>query len=332
MTDLDTVTGEATGSPAVRRGVLESPATLAMYAFVALVAALVVIGAFTTQGFLTTGNFRSILTATAFVGIMAVGSTLIMLGGSLFSVSLGMTTAVTSILFMYALQFGLVPAIIITLLVGTLIFTIQGAIIGSIGANPIIVTIGAGAIQEGVIGWLSPGDIVPPAGTDIGFLARPILGLPPSVYVFLAVAIVADLCMRHMRFGLQLYMLGENQPAARAAGLPVAALTTAAFAVAGFCVAIAGILIAGFANNVNLQVQGTYTFDVIAAILVGGTAVTGGRGSVGRTVIGALIIATITDMLLLRGASTGMQVLVKGLIVIVVVVLLHLARREGRIS
>lgn len=330
MTETDAITGGAAGLPAPRRTALSSPATLALYAFIALVAAAVIIGAVTTQGFLTVGNFRSILTATAFVGIMAVGSTLIMLGGSLFSVSLGMTTAVTSILFMYALQFGFVPAVVVTLVAGTLIFTIQGAAIGSIGANPIIVTIGAGAIQEGVIGWLSPGDIVPPAGVKIDFLAQTIFGLPPSVYVFLIVAVVADLCMRHTRFGLELYMLGENQPAARAAGLPVAFLTTAAFAVAGLCVAITGILIAGFAKNVNLQVQGTYTFDVIAAILVGGTAVTGGKGSVGRTVIGALIIATITDMLLLQGASTGMQILVKGLIVIVVVVLLHLARREGR--
>ena len=125
-------------------------------------------------------------------------------------------------------------------------------------------------------------------------------------------------------------MLGENHSAARAAGLPVEMLTTAAFAVAGVCVAITGLLVAGFARNVNLQVQGTYTFDVIAAILVGGNAVTGGRGSVGRTVIGALIIATISDMLLLLGASTGMQIFVKGVIVLVVVVLLHLTRRDGR--
>ena len=162
------------------------------------------------------------------------------------------------------------------------------------------------------------------------FLARTIFGLPFSVYVFLGLALVLDLCMRHTRFGLELYLLGENQPAARAAGLPVALLTTAAFAVAGFCVAVTGVLVAGFAQNVNLQVAGTYTFDAIAAILVGGSAVTGGWGSVGRTVIGALIIATVTDMLLLVGASTGMQILVKGLIVIMVVVLLHLSRRERR--
>lgn len=328
----DTITGRAASSRAARGPAPPSFATLAMYAFVALVAALVLIGAFSTQGFLTTGNFRAILTSTAFVGIMAVGATLIMLGGSLFSISLGMTTALTSILFMYALRFGVAPAIIVTLLAGTLVFTIQGAVIGSIGANPIIVTIGAGAIQEGVIGWFSPGDIVPPPGVDIDFLARTIVGLPLSVYVFLAVAIVTDLCMRHTRLGHEIYMLGENHSAARAAGLPVEMLTTAAFAVAGLCVAITGILVAGFAQNVNLQVQGTYTFDVIAAILVGGNAVTGGRGSVGRSVIGALIIATISDIQLLLGASTGMQILVKGLIVIVVVVLLHLTQREGRVS
>jgi ribose transport system permease protein len=294
------------------------------------VSALIVFGAFTTQGFLTVGNFYAILTATAFVGIIAVGSTLIMLSGNLFSISLGTTTAITAILFMFLLRYGTVPAIVLTLLAGTAIFVIQGALVGLIGANPIIVTIGAGAIQEGIIGWLSPGDITPPPGSNIAFLARTTFDLPFSVYVFLVLALVADLCMRHTSFGLRILLLGENQAAARAAGLPVALLTTAAFAVAGFCVSVTGILVAGFAQNVNLQVAGTYTFDAIAAILVGGSAVTGGWGSVGRTVIGALVIATVTDLLLLAGASTGMQILVKGLIVTAVVVLLHLARRERR--
>lgn len=332
MTDSGAAARTGAGGSDVWGSVMENPAMAALYVFMALLAVAICIGAVTTQGFLTTANFRSILTSTAFVGIIAVGSTLIMLGGSLFSVSLGLTTALTSIIFMSTLQFGFLPAVAAALIVGTLIFMMQGAVVGSIGANPIIVTIGAGAIQEGLIGWFSPGDVVPPAGVDIDFLARPILGLPPSVYVFLAVALVTDLCMRHTRFGFQVYAMGENQAAARAAGLPVAKLTTATFAAAGFCVAVAGILIAGFTKNVNLQVQGTYTFDVIAAILVGGNAVTGGKGSVVRTVIGALIIATVADLLLLRGASTGMQILVKGIIVIVVVILLHLARREGRTS
>lgn len=330
MSGVDWTTGGAGGWRAAARVERLNSAHLAVYAFVASLACLVVFGAVTTPGFATINNLRAILTSTAFVGIIAVGSTLIMLSGSLFSISLGTTTAITAILFMFLLRYGVVAAILGTLLAGTAIFAIQGALVGLIGANPIIVTIGAGAIQEGVIGWLSPGDITPPAGAGIGFLAGTILNLPFSVYVFLGLALVIDLCMRHTRFGLELYLLGENQPAARAAGLPVAWLTVAAFAIAGFCVAVTGVLIAGFAQNVNLQVAGTYTFDAIAAILVGGSAVTGGWGSVGRTVIGALIIATVTDMLLLVGATTGMQVLVKGVIVTGVVVLLHLSRHQRR--
>lgn len=327
MTGVDSATN---GSAATGRVAQLNAAAIAVYAFVAILAAVIIFGAFMTPGFLTISNLSAILSSAAFVGVIAVGSTLIMLSGSLFSISLGTTTAATAILFMFMLHYGVVAAIVVTLLAGTAIFAIQGALVGLIGANAIIVTIGAGAIQEGVIGWLSPGDITPPAGAGIDFLARTIFGLPFSVYVFLGLALVLDLAMRHTRFGLELYLLGENQPAARAAGLPVALLTTAAFAVAGFCVAVTGVLIAGFAQNVNLQVAGTYTFDAIAAILVGGSAVTGGWGSVGRTVIGAVIIATITDMLLLIGASTGMQIFVKGVIVTVVVVLLHLARRERR--
>jgi ribose/xylose/arabinose/galactoside ABC-type transport system permease subunit len=330
MSGADAVADESAGPESARRAAGADPAAVAVYAFVAMLAALIVYGAVVTQGFLTVDNFRAILTATAFVGIIAVGSTLIMLSGNLFSASLGTTTAVASILFMALLHYGVVPAIALTLLAGTAVFAVQGALVGSIGANPIIVTIGAGAIQEGVIGWLAPGDITPPAEARIDFLADTFLGLPFSVYVFLVLALVADLAMRRTRFGLELTLHGENRPAARAAGLPVALLTTAAFAVAGFCVAVTGVLVAGFAQNVNLQVAGTYTFDAIAAILVGGNAVAGGRGSVGRTVVGALVIATITDMLLLLGASTGVQILVKGAIVVVFVVLLQLSGREGR--
>jgi ribose/xylose/arabinose/galactoside ABC-type transport system permease subunit len=124
--------------------------------------------------------------------------------------------------------------------------------------------------------------------------------------------------------------MGENRPAARAAGIPVAWLTTLAFTIAGACVAITGILVAGFNQVSNIAISGTFTFDAIAAVLVGGSSVTGGSGSVARTVGGTLVIAAISDMLLLRGASTGMQVLVKGLIVVIVVVLVQLARREAR--
>lgn len=307
-----------------------STADLALRGFAVLLLVLIVIGAATTDGFLTTDNIKAIITSTAFVGIIAVGATVIMLGGSLFSLSLGTTTAVTSILFLYLLNSGIVVAIVVTLIVGALIFALQGGVVGGIGANPIIVTIGAGALQEGITTWRNAGNISPPGDVNIDWLASTVLGLPISIFVFVAVAIVVDQFMRRTRWGRQVYLMGENRPAARAAGMPVGWLTTLAFTIAGACVAITGILVAGFNQNSNLAVSGTFTFDATAAILVGGSSVAGGSGSVGRTVVGALIIAAISDMLLLRGASTGVQVLVKGVIVVIVVILVHLARREGR--
>ncbi|HEY1884876.1 MAG TPA: hypothetical protein VGG86_02365, partial [Roseiarcus sp.] len=171
MTGVDSTTAKSAGSPAAEGIARFNSATLAVYAFVAVLAALIIVGAFATPGFLSMSNLSAILTSAAFVGIIAVGSTLIMLSGSLFSISLGTTTAITAILFMFLLHYGVVAAIVSTLLAGTAIFAIQGALVGLIGANPIIVTIGAGAIQEGIIGWLSPGDITPPAGANIEFLA-----------------------------------------------------------------------------------------------------------------------------------------------------------------
>lgn len=305
-------------------------AELILRAVIVVIAVPIVIGAATTEGFLTTDNIKAIVTSTAFVGIIAVGATVIMLGGSLFSLSLGTTTAVTSIFFLFALRSGLIFAIVTTLLLGTIIFALQGGIVGSIGANPIIVTIGAGALQEGITTWRQAGNISPPAGANIDWLASTVEGIPVSVFVFLGVALIVGLFVARTRFGREIMLMGENRGAARAAGLPVAWLTTLAFAIAGACVAISGILIAGFNQNSNLATSGTFTFDATAAILVGGNAVTGGYGSIGRTVIGALVIAAISDMLLLRGASTGVQVAVKGAIVIVVVMLVHLARKEGR--
>jgi ribose/xylose/arabinose/galactoside ABC-type transport system permease subunit len=115
--------------------------------------------------------------------------------------------------------------------------------------------------------------------------------------------------MRRTRFGRQTYLLGENRVAARAAALPITLLTVGAFGIASLYTAGSGILIGATSANASLLLVGSYTYDAIAAALVGGNAVTGGRGSIARTAAGAIFIATISDMLLLRGYSTGAQIL-----------------------
>jgi simple sugar transport system permease protein/ribose transport system permease protein len=301
-----------------------------MAVVIAIVTGLLIYGAADTSGFLTVSNLKAILTATSLVGIISVGMTAIMISGNLFSLSVGQTAAVTATMFLYALRVDLTVAIAAGIALGLGIGAVQGGIVGFLGANTIIITIGAGLLQEGLATWMTNGNsVVPPSGSSsYTHLALPLFGVPFAIYVFFTVAIVAEFVLRKTRFGRQLYLMGENRSAAHAAGLPTALLTTGAFALAGACTGLAGVLIGAASANGSLLLEGTYTYDAIAATLVGGNAVGGGRGSVARTVVGALFIATISDLLLLRGYSTGIQILVKGIIVAVVVVLTNL--RRGR--
>jgi ribose/xylose/arabinose/galactoside ABC-type transport system permease subunit len=284
-------------------------ADVALAVWVAVLVAVTVYGAATTTGFLTVSNLKAILTAAAFVGIIAVGLTVIVLSGNLFSLALGQTAAISAMFFLYSLRLGLVAAIVLTLLLGLTIGAVQGFAVGAWRANPIIITIGAAGLMEGMAVWLSHGQsIIPPASeTSWQHLAQPVLGIAVPVYVFLVVTAILAVVMRRTRFGRQIYLLGENRVAARAAS---------------------GILIGATSANASLLLTGSYTYDAIAAALVGGNAVTGGRGSIARTAAGAIFIATISDMLLLRGYSTGGQILVRGIIVVVVVVLTNLRERS----
>jgi ribose/xylose/arabinose/galactoside ABC-type transport system permease subunit len=304
---------------------LRVPTTGAMVMLTAFVAVLL-IGGLTTPKFLSVDNIKAIALASAFVGVIAIGMTMIMLSGCVFSMSLGITAAVCAMVFLYSLRYGLIPAILIAIVAGCVICAPQGGLVGGLGANPIIVTIGAGVLLEGLSLWLTDGvTVYPPAGgADYDFLRTPLLGIPFPFYMLVAVTLVAELVLRRTRFGRNVYLVGTSKAAADAAALPVTWVITGAFAAAGACAGFAGVLLGAFNENATLSIQGNLTFDAIAAALVGGTAISGGRGSAVRTLFGAIIIATISSLLLLRGYSTGVQLLARGLIVLVAVLLLHL--------
>ena len=295
-----------------------------------MLAGVTIYGAATTEGFLTVSNMKAIVTAASFVGIIAVGLTVIILSGNLFSLALGQTAAVSAMFFLWALGIGLVP--------GDRPDAgarprhrrragVRGRSLGSESDHH-------HDRRSGIAGGnrrlaLARREHRPaPGETSWEHLAQPVLGLPAPVYVFLVVTVVLAVVMRRTRFGRQIYLLGENRAAARAAALPITLLTVGAFGIASLYTAGAGILIGATSANASLLLTGSYTYDAIAAALVGGNAVTGGRGSIARTAVGALFIATISDMLLLRGYSTGGQILVRGIIVVVVVVLTNLRERS----
>jgi ribose/xylose/arabinose/galactoside ABC-type transport system permease subunit len=294
-----------------------------------VVVAVIVTGVLTTR-FFSLANARAILASTAWVGITAIGATLVMIAGSAVSLAVAQTATVVAMIFLATQQLGLAAAIVLALACGVGITALQGAIIGFWTANPVVLTIAAGFAIGSVATWISGGSTVYPKVTAFNGLNATPLGLPLAVYVLLGVTAVAQWVLRRTTVGRQLYLVGENPAAARAAGLPVGRVTVIAWAFFGACIALTGVFLAAFNTSANASLGGTLSLDAIAAVLAGGTAIGGGRGSALQTLGGAVLISAISDLLLLRGFSTGIQLLVKGLLVLFVVIAVHVRSTRGR--
>jgi ribose/xylose/arabinose/galactoside ABC-type transport system permease subunit len=294
---------------------------------VAVLAAIVV--ALSTDRFVTVANVKAILTSASLVGIAALGLTLITIGGSAVSLAISPTVAAAGMIFLSAQSLGLVPALVIAVVVGAVITGLQGAVVGYGAANPVLLTIAASFAIAGLATGISGGETVSPTGTGYDLLNATPGGVALCVYVLIVLTLVLEWTLRRTAFGRSLYLIGENRRAARSAGLPVGRTTAVAWLGAGVLFAVTAAFTAAFNTSANVNLGGTLTFDAIAAVLAGGTPIAGGRGSALRTLAGAVLIAAVSDILLLRGYSTGVQIMVKGLIVLVVVVLVHL-RTKGR--
>jgi ribose/xylose/arabinose/galactoside ABC-type transport system permease subunit len=285
---------------------------------------------FSTQGFATSGNVDAILLSSSLVGLLALGQTAIMISGSFFSLSLAATTAISAMVFLSGLRFGLVPAFALALLFGAVSSGIQGLPVGAWGANPIIVTIGFGSVMEGAIVLITGGSTVniPAGAPSINFLTTSADGIPFGFFVLIVATVALEFVLRRTRLGLSTYLVGENRRAARTAGLPVGRVALGVFVVAGLCAAVAGILAGAVSQGATLSIEGTLSFNAIAATLIGGCAVAGGRGSAVATLAGTIGISAINSALSLRGYANGVQILVEGLIVFVVVIIVHLRTRS----
>ncbi|MBJ7356502.1 ABC transporter permease [Nocardioides sp.] len=314
--------------PRQRDGLRHRPRLAVDAVVVAGVLAVVAVG-LSTDRFVTVANAKAIITSASLVGIAALGLTLIMIGGSAVSLAISQSVAAIGMIFLSAQSLGLIPALVIAVVVGALITGLQGAVVGYAAANPVVLTIAASFAIAGLATGISGGVSVAPSGLGYDHLNATPGGVALSVYVLLVLALSLEWVLRRTAFGRSLYMVGENRVAARAAGMPVGRTTTVAWLAAGALFAVTAVFTAAFNTSANVNLGGTLTFDAIAAVLAGGTPISGGRGSALRTLAGALLVSAVSDILLLRGYSTGVQVMVKGLIVLAVVVLVHLRTRES---
>ena len=282
---------------------------------------------FATPGFLAKPSILSFLTTVSFIGCVAIGMTLITISGNIMSFALAPPWAMVFILASNWLGFGF--GLVVGLLFGSLLTGLQGLMIGWVRANPIIVSIAALALIYGLTqAFAEKGTIYADPGIFPASVKGKVGGVPIEFIMFVLSALIAQFILSFTRFGRNLFMVGSSFRAAEAVGVNTWRTITGAYLWAGFFTSLAGIMLAVRYDAANMDYGVAYDYDAIAAVLVGGTAIGGGHGSAVRTFAGAMVIAAVQVMLLLRGLRQEWQYLAAGLIVLAVIILQ--ARGNGR--
>lgn len=310
-----------------RRG---RPEWLGTAALAAVAAAVILVAVAATPNFLTVDNVRAILRNAAVVGIVAVGMTPITLSGNFVSLAISQSAMAAMVTFVALIGLGW-PQPVAILAVATLLTAIgalQGLVVAA-GLNPVITTLAAGAIIFGVVSQLTGGGIVRMGENRAEWGGSDIAGMPIEVLVFLAFTVAVTLLMARTVIGRETTLVGANRATAEISGISHARVTIVTFVIFSIGVAIAGILSGAAFGQATAVSFRDLTVDAIAAVLVGGSAIQGGRGSPLRSAGGAVLISIISNMMVLNNFSTGGRLAVQGGVVVAVVALLEALRRRG---
>ncbi|HKJ95023.1 MAG TPA: ABC transporter permease [Gammaproteobacteria bacterium] len=300
---------------------------IAFVIFLAVVAA-------SSDTFLTTGNILQVLRQASILGTMALGVTFVVICGRL-DLSVGSALSLTTVLVVDLHdKIGPGPAILVTLVAGLLVGVVNGLLIGYVRLNSLIVTLGMLSTLQGVTLIYTGGknvSVANPEATWFGFFGRGhFLDIPVPVWIFLGGAAVLGVILARTSYGRQVYAVGGNETASRFSGVNARRIVFSAYLLSGLTTAVAAVImgsrVMGSQNNVG---QG-YELQVLAGIILGGTSLLGGSGTLLKTVIGIAILGFIENGLLLLGYPYYVQWLVTWA-VIIGAVWLDVASKRGRL-
>lgn len=287
--------------------------------------ALIVYFSFGSEFFLSVDNFRNILLSVSVLGIIAIPSTLLMVSANV-DLSVGSTAAFSGMLLaVIADDHGLALGILAALAGGAAIGALNGGLVARIGINSIITTLGTLSIFRGATKLLSNGqtEII----SDFGWLGSGLtLGVPRPVWIFALVGVVFYLVMRYTLFGRGIYALGSNAHAARLVGIRPTPNLFALFVITGVLAALAGLILSSQLRAAAPLAGEGLELSVVAAVLLGGASLTGGRGTVIGTTVGVLILGTLNNGMTIMGVTSFWQEVARGVVLILAVGLDQLRR------
>jgi ribose transport system permease protein len=229
----------------------------------------------------------------------------------------------------YVLKFTVFGAIVGGIAVGAALGWFNGLMITRFRLPPFVATLGMLSIARGFTRLWTGGFPITDLGPQFTFMGSGYwLGVPMPVWISAALVAVFVVVTRRTRFGRYLYAVGGNERAARLSGLNVQRVKRMVYMLGGALAGVAGLLATARQNAADPKVGVGYELDSIAAVVIGGTSLSGGRGSIMGTVLGCLIIGVLNNGLVLLGVSPDWQLVVKGFVILVAVAIDQLGRKE----
>ena len=301
-------------------GVLTRHRTI-LLAYLGMIVLLAITSLF-SPGFLSGAHLRTVVVLAAFIGIVALGQTFVIIGG-------GIDLSVPWVLNCGAILMTLIAkgqneplAYAVPLLIagGALVGVINGAGVAMFGVPPIIMTLAVNVILQGGILVYTGGTPQAVAPSVIQFLAVGQVGPLPAVAVLWAVlAVAASLLLSKTAFGRRLYAVGTSATVAEFSGVPIVRTVILGYVLSGVTAAIAGMLLTGYTAQAYLGMGDPYLFTSIAAVAIGGASILGGSGHYIGTIAGAFVLTILTGLLPALNLSDGALLIVYGAVILITV-------------
>ncbi|MFF7337600.1 ABC transporter permease [Streptomyces sp. NPDC008163] len=289
-----------------------------------ILAVLVAVGGFTEpDAFLDTGNLQLILTQASVIGVVTVGVTFVITSGGI-DLSVGAMVALASVWAstVATQEYGLAGILFTAVLVGLGAGLVNGVLIAYGRVVPFIATLAMLASARGVALMITDGKtqiVTVDAVLNLGLPDSYVLGIPPLVLIFAAVTAAGWLLLNRTTFGRRTVAIGGNAEAARLAGIDVRRQRLYLYLLSGLCCGIAAFMLIILSGSGQNTAGNLYELDAIAAAIIGGTLLSGGRGTITGSVLGVLIFTTITNIFALNNLQSDVQQIAKGAIIVAAV-------------
>jgi len=326
--------GSAELSPRDRGSVRRFGDVSVRYAMVWILAGLVVAAQLSYSQFLTFQNLKNMLTQNASLGVVAVGMTMVLIAGG-FDLSVVGTFSLGSVLFAGLCQnsgFEPASALPLVLCAGAACGLVNGLILTKLRVNAFVTTLATSVVFDGIAFLYSNSTpITVGAVPNFGYIGSgSILGIPVPIVILGVLFALGGLLLAKTTYGRRLYATGGNIDAARLAGLRIDRIRIVAFMICGLTATLAGAILSATISTGQPDQMPNIALESIAAVIIGGTSLFGGEGTMWRTAVGVLILATLNNLFSSLAVSTPVQDIVTGAVLIVAVTLETASRRRRR--